>query len=73
MIGGYTGSLIALLAAGFDVAIDKNSFVPFILGMFFIPFGQIMISNGTRYIPAAESALINSLETVLGIFMSGCS
>lgn len=69
MIGGYSGSLIALLAAGFNVAIDKSSLLPlFVLGMFFIPFGQVMISSGTRYIPAAESALINSLETVLGIF-----
>lgn len=69
MIGGYSGSLIALLAAGFNVAIAKSSLLPlFILGFFLIPFGQIMISSGTRYIHAAESALINSLETVLGIF-----
>jgi drug/metabolite transporter (DMT)-like permease len=33
-----------------------------------IPFAQIMISTGTRYISAPETALVNSSETVLGIF-----
>lgn len=68
MIGGYVGAIISLVVTAGRVAIPTESLIPLlILGLFAIPFSQTMISTGTRYIPAAESALINSLETVLGI------
>lgn len=68
MIGGFVGATISFLVTGGMVAIPIQSLIPLlILGLFILPFGQTMISTGTRYIPAAESALINSLETVLGI------
>ena len=69
MIGGFIGALISLIVASGQIGISTHALVPLaILGLFAIPFSQTMISTGTRYIPAAESALINSLETVLGIF-----
>jgi len=68
MIGGYIGALISFIVLGGDIAIPYPSlFWLLLLGLYVIPFSQVMISTGTRYIPAAESALINSLETVLGI------
>ena len=68
MIGGFVGALISIVVTTGHVAISTQALVPLaVLGLFAIPFSQTMISTGTRYIPAAESALINSLETVLGI------
>jgi drug/metabolite transporter (DMT)-like permease len=68
MIGGYVGATISVIVAGGQIAIPLSALLPLaILGLVAIPFSQVMISTGTRYIPAAESALINSLETVLGI------
>ena len=37
------------------------------LGAIVIPFAQLSIGHGTRFIPAPESALISSLETIVGI------
>src|SRR5690554_1996808 len=66
--GGYVGATISVIVAGGQIAIPLSALLPLaILGLVAIPFSQVMISTGTRYIPAAESALINSLETVLGI------
>ncbi len=68
MLGGYIGAFISLIIAKFNVGVPKESIIYLlVLGAAAIPFAQTMISTGTRYIPAAESALINSLETVLGI------
>jgi drug/metabolite transporter (DMT)-like permease len=68
MIGGYIGTVVSLVAANFHISLDGGIMWPLVLlGLFVIPFAQVMISTGTRYIPSAESALINSLETVLGI------
>jgi len=68
MIGGYVGALVSLIVLRGNIAISMESLLPLaLLGLCAIPFSQVMISTGTRYIPAAESALINSLETVLGI------
>ncbi|MDD3998251.1 MAG: DMT family transporter [Sphaerochaetaceae bacterium] len=68
MLGGLFGALLSWMLAAGDVAISRNSLAPLlVLGLAIVPFSQTMISTGTRYIPAAESALINSMETVLGI------
>jgi len=46
-----------------------ESLLPLVLlGLVVIPFAQTMISTGTRYINAPEAALVNSSETVIGIF-----
>lgn len=69
MIGGLTGSLIALIVSKGNLRIPVESILPLgILGFAVIPFAQTMISTGTRYISAPEAALINSSETVIGIF-----
>ncbi len=68
MAGGVAGMIFSLAGSVGDVVISFSSILPLaILGLFAIPIGQTMISTGTRYIPAAESALIKSLETVFGI------
>ena len=69
MIGGATGTLIALFVSKGDLHTPLASIFPLmLLGLVVIPFAQIMISTGTRYISAPETALVNSSETVLGIF-----
>lgn len=68
MVGGFLGVLIALIASQGELATRDGTLWPLaLLGLVAIPFAQIMISSATRYIPSSESALINSLETVLGI------
>ena len=68
MIGGMTGSLLALIISGGDLSIEGQALIPLaLLGLFVIPFSQTMIATGTRYIRSSEAALINSSETVLGI------
>jgi drug/metabolite transporter (DMT)-like permease len=67
-LGGVFGTLIALALARGAVAVSISELRPLlVLGGLVIPFAQVSISSGTRFIPAAESALIASLETVLGI------
>ncbi|MFA6682240.1 MAG: DMT family transporter [Sphaerochaeta sp.] len=69
MIGGMTGSLIALIISQGNLKISVESILPLVLlGLVVIPFAQTMISTGTRYINAPEAALVNSSETVIGIF-----
>lgn len=69
IIGGITSSVIALILTKGNISIPADSILPLaILGFFVIPFSQTMISTGTRYISAPEAALVNSSETVLGIF-----
>lgn len=69
MIGGLTGSLFALVVSRGNLRIPPESLFPLaLLGLLVIPFSQTMIGTGTPYINAPEAALINSSETVLGIF-----
>ncbi len=68
IIGGMTGSLIAAVATAGKVSIPFSSLLPLIiLGALVLPFAQMMISTGVKYIHAPEAALMNSSETVLGI------
>ena len=68
MIGGALGSVLALAITGLAVGVPPSSLLALaVLGLFVIPFGQTMISTGTRYISAVETALIHSLETVVGV------
>jgi len=69
MMGGFFGALISFIASGMDVLISLTSLLPLcLLGSVVVPFAQTIISQGTRYISASDSALITSLETVIGIF-----
>lgn len=67
-LGGLTAMLIALVISKFQVLIPMNSLLPLIiLGAIVIPFSQLSIGHGTRFITAPESALISSTETIIGI------
>lgn len=69
MMGGFFGASISFIASRMDVLISLTALLPLcILGLVVVPFAQTMISQGTRYISASDSALITSLETVIGIF-----
>lgn len=68
IIGGISGALIALAGSGGKVGTSLESVLPLmVLGLVVIPFAQMMISTGVKYIHAPEAALINSSETVLGV------
>ncbi|QQO09259.1 DMT family transporter [Breznakiella homolactica] len=68
MIGGFSGALISFAALRGNVLIPFSSLrYLLLLGAVVLPVGQLMVSLGTKYVPAPEVSLINSLETVLGI------
>jgi len=68
-MGGLIGALAAFFLAGMRMRVTMDQLLPLLLlGAVVIPFSQLSISWGTRYIPASESALISSLETIIGIF-----
>ncbi len=68
ILGGFTAMILALFISRFQIVIPFKNLLPLIvLGAIVIPFAQLSIGHGTRFIPAAESALISSLETIIGI------
>jgi drug/metabolite transporter (DMT)-like permease len=68
MLGGFSGAALSLIIVRGVITIQTTALLPLaVLGLFVIPFGQTMISTGTRYISAVETALIQSTETVLGV------
>jgi len=68
VIGGCAAMIVALVISRFQVLIPLENLLPlFMLGAIVIPFAQLSIGHGTRFIPAPESALISSLETIVGI------
>lgn len=69
MVGGLLGAIVAFVMAKGNVSVTASQLLPLaMLGALMIPIGQTAIGVGTRYIPAGESALISSLETIIGIF-----
>lgn len=69
MVGGLVGAIASFALAKGNVEVTVAQLLPLaILGALMIPFGQTAIGIGTKYIPAGESALISSLETIIGIF-----
>lgn len=69
MVGGIIGAVISFALAKGSVAIAPMQLLPLaVLGILVIPFSQLALGIGTKYIPAGESALISSLETIIGIF-----
>ncbi|MFA5698335.1 MAG: DMT family transporter, partial [Sphaerochaeta sp.] len=68
MAGGFFGAIIALILGMGKVAVPPSALLPLLaVGIIIVPFAQVLISMGARYISGAESALITSLETVFGI------
>ncbi|NLK14414.1 MAG: DMT family transporter [Spirochaetales bacterium] len=68
ILGGFTAMILALIISRFQVIIPFENLLPLlVLGAIVIPFAQLSIGHGTRFIPAPESALISSLETIIGI------
>ena len=68
-VGGLLGTNIAFVMAKAQIAVSLSELLPLvILGGLVIPFAQLSLSWGTKFIPAGESALISSLETIFGIF-----
>jgi len=68
MAGSFFGAIIALILGMGKVAVPLSALLPLLaVGIIIVPFAQVLISMGARYISGAESALITSLETVFGI------
>jgi drug/metabolite transporter (DMT)-like permease len=66
IIGGFTAALISfVLGSPFSIPVKPLIYLA-ILGLICVPFAQFFLSTGTKYIPAAQVALITMLETVLG-------
>ena len=69
MVGALIGAVISFVLVKGSVGVTTTQLLPLaILGAVLIPFAQTAIGVGTKYIPAGESALISSLETIVGIF-----
>lgn len=69
MLGGLFGAVISFALVKGDVGVTTSQLLPLVLlGALMIPFGQTAIGLGTKYIPAGETALIASSETIIGIF-----
>jgi drug/metabolite transporter (DMT)-like permease len=68
MVGATLGTIVTFFVADFNVAVGSGSLWPLaILGLFVLPFSQVLIGTGTKYAPAADIALILSTETIFGI------
>ncbi len=69
MVGALIGAVISFALVKGNIGVTATQLLPLaILGALLIPFAQTAIGVGTKYIPAGESALISSLETIIGIF-----
>ncbi len=68
IIGGLAAAVVSLpFINPFDIPLKSFIYLA-LLGLGAIPFAQILVSAGTRYIPASEVALIMMLESVIGPF-----
>jgi drug/metabolite transporter (DMT)-like permease len=69
LVGAFVGAVISFVLVKGNIGVTVAQLLPLaILGALLIPFAQTAIGVGTKYIPAGESALISSLETIVGIF-----
>ena len=68
IIGGLAAAVISLpFINPFDIPLKSFIYLA-LLGLGAIPFAQILVSEGTKLIPASEVALIMMLESVIGPF-----
>ena len=66
IIGGFTAAFVSLFfASPFTVPL-KSLFFLALLGLIAVPFAQLFLSIGTKYLPASQVALTMMLETLLG-------
>ncbi len=66
IIGGFTAAFVSFFfASPFTIPL-KSLFFLAILGLIAVPFAQLFLSIGTKYLPASQVALIMMLETILG-------
>ena len=66
VIGGLVTSGISVISASPSSVPGLSVFYLALLGLLFIPFSQLLIANGTRYIPSPEVGLVMMSETFLG-------
>ena len=67
LIGGIVTALISFpFASPFSVPLQSMIYLA-LLGLLVIPFSQVLLSEGTRYIPSPEVGLVMVNETWLGI------
>lgn len=63
---GVVGALLGLVMAGGDVAMSRHdTLLALLMGSAQFGVGFILITLGTRHVPAAEAALLSLTETVL--------
>lgn len=68
LFGSMFAVSIGFIGSGFNTQLPYESKkYLMILGVIVLPFGQYMISTGTKYLKASETALIASLESVFGL------
>jgi drug/metabolite transporter (DMT)-like permease len=70
IIGGFAAAIVSFVfaspfASPFTIPL-KSFFFLALLGLIAVPFAQLFLSIGTRYLPASQVALMMMLETVLG-------
>lgn len=67
IIGGVSMAIIALINGGKPNALDHSQFgYMAILGCIVVPFSGMFIANSSKYLPAAQTALVLLLELLLG-------
>lgn len=70
MIGGFGSASISFffcLFQGTFITTGMTIWPLALLGLLVLPVGQVMVSSSSIYLKATQSALINSLESILGI------
>jgi len=69
MLGGLFSAFFGLMMSGGAIALPFASLrYLLLLGCVVLPFGQVMLSNGTRYLTAPETSLLKSTEIIFGLF-----
>ncbi len=66
--GNILAAIYGLFIAKGDIALPLSSVLPMlVLGLVVVPFGQIAMNTATKFLPAFEVSLINSLEGIFGL------
>lgn len=66
--GNILAAIYGLFIAKGDIALPLSSILPMLLlGLVVVPFGQVAMNTATKFLPAFEVSLINSLEGILGL------
>jgi len=69
MLGGLFSAIFGIAMSGGHITLPFASLrYLMVLGCLILPFGQVMLSNGTRYLTAPETSLLKSSEIIFGLF-----